>query len=391
MPKETGVGVSTATDGTEQTVVARDTGTSDETGAYNVTGASDGFEGKDETGVSGDNDADLEETGGDIETGVSDGNRAFGAVEAKDDSGQTGLLNRAAASLETGAAETGAVEVVPQSFSGARKIGTGKRAWWQIGEYTSSVATSGRTILIGVKTHRGQSRVGLLFYDKRTNAKLGRILLQNDIPRHEDLEGADTSAASATSFACSTFKGMEIATEERGEGWTKVFIAIWLRVCLVTGTYPRVGIMRKPLLSYVMAEFDFLPQAGGTPAELLRPSDEEKLDAERTPKLTLFSPLGISLKGLLSNRDCRRQNITVLDAAPTGYSTGGHHGTTIYLVTSFEHRWAILDGVVVHHSPKRELEQIDGDSEKWRFSAPISEERVDGAVEQWPKFLPCEE
>lgn len=223
-----------------------------------------------------------------------------------------------------------------------QKMGTGKNAWWKLGQYTSSGPVK-RDILFGLKTHRGQSRVGLVFYDKQNDDKIGRVLLQN-----EPFKSCIERSTSPPKY--SMFKGMEVSPKRRGEGWTKVFIAIWLRVCLETGTYPRVGIMRKPLLSHVLGSFGFLPQAGGTPAELLRASDKTKLAADGTPNLTLFSN-DISLRGLLSNRDCRNQNITILDSTPPEYSP--EHSTTIYLVTAFEHPWAVLDGVVKHQTSKR--------------------------------------
>ena len=37
--------------------------------------------------------------------------------------------------------------------------------------------------------------------------------------------------------------GMEMNKARRGNGLSTVFIAIWLRICLETGTYPRAAVM----------------------------------------------------------------------------------------------------------------------------------------------------
>ena len=103
----------------------------------------------------------------------------------------------------------------------------------------------------------------------------------------------------------SSLVGMEVNKQRRGEGLSKVFVAIWLRLCLDTHTYPRAAVMNKPLIAHVLMKFGFLPQNGGSRVELIRlnSSTDNILNGDKdgySPKFALYSTSAKSLQGLFS-------------------------------------------------------------------------------------------
>ena len=146
---------------------------------------------------------------------------------------------------------------------------------------------------------------------------------------------------------------MEVNKARRGEGLSKIFVAIWLRICLETNAYPRAAVMNKPLIAYVLMGFDFVPQNGGSRVELIRLEKDdisiEKNEDGYNPQFALYSPSAKSLQGLFSERVLRQQNIAILDHPPSSISR--EKGTTIYLKTKFEHPIAIMENAVEYNPP----------------------------------------
>jgi len=201
-----------------------------------------------------------------------------------------------------------------------RKADFGKEAWWEIGRYCKA---DGDTYTIGIQPHRNPLRNGLslVFYDGST--KLGRMLLKND-------EFKDKTSSSLV--------GMEVTRSRRGEGLSKVFLAIWLSLCLEIGAVPQAGIMNKPLISYGLKQFGFCPQSGGSKVELLRIREQDQIQGnyDWVPLFAIFSANpGRSLSGLYSRRYLRDQNIVVLNHPPSAEHK--RRSTTIHLKTTFEH------------------------------------------------------
>jgi hypothetical protein len=141
---------------------------------------------------------------------------------------------------------------------------------------------------------------------------------------------------------------MEVSETRRGEGLSKIFVAIWLHICLKTNTYPRAAVMNKPLISCVLMGFNFVPQNGGCRVGLVRQKNINDT-CESSPQIALYSPSDKSLKGLFSQRARRIQNIVILDHPPSPAS--GRSGTVIYVKTGFEHPIAILENAVEYSPP----------------------------------------
>lgn len=226
-----------------------------------------------------------------------------------------------------------------------RKVGKGAESYWEIGHLKRYNAS---TIIIGIQPHRNPIRNGLslVFYEQTTGFKFGRMLLKNTSSKTQN----DASPA----ILYSSIVGMEVNRYLRGQGLSKIFIAIWLKICLDTNAYPRAAVMNKPLISKVLMQFGFVPQLGGTRCRLVR-LEASQQDGNNVscrgifnPTFGLYSTSKKSLEGMFSTRVLRMQNIALL-----GHDTSFDidQGTTIYVKTKFEHPWAIADGAVRYKAP----------------------------------------
>ncbi len=238
-----------------------------------------------------------------------------------------------------------------------RKIGKGRECWWEIGRYSVSCFNDENaafdakskermgSIIIGIQPHRNPLCNGLsiVFHDETSRVKLGRILLRNASSRRPG-----KSECQLEPIYHSSLVGMEVSKTRRGEGLSKIFVAIWLHICLKTNTYPRAAVMNKPLISCVLMGFNFVPQNGGSRVGLIRLKNGNNTDESNT-RIALYSPSDKSLNGLFSQRARRMQNIAILDHPPSPAS--GQSGTIIYVKTGFEHPIAILENAVEYSPP----------------------------------------
>ncbi len=248
------------------------------------------------------------------------------------------------------------------------KCGKSSETWWEIGRYITSCPSNEisvsdghdrshgrlRSIIIGIQPHKNPFRNGLslVFFDEESRVKLGRLLMRNE-SSHQTVR--NTNQFKTPFF--SSLVGMEVNKEWRGEGLSKIFAAIWLRICLDTNTYPRAAVMNKPLISRVLMGFNFVPQNGGSRVELIRlnsDSKTEKGDTDYNPQFALYSPSAKSLKGLFSQRALRLQNIVILDHPPS--PTSRQNASIIYVKSEFEHPIAILENAVQYNPPSSLLD-----------------------------------
>ena len=300
------------------------------------------------------------------------------------------------------------------------KIGKGRDHWWEIGQYnikpsscaSAVIATTAdtpadeapatnklherqqhrRRFIIGIQPHKNPICNGLsiVFYDTTNDGiKLGRILLKNETVHrcssrlHKNNVGTISTknheGFNTRIIQYSALIGMEVNKANRGEGLSKVFIALWLHICMVTNTYPRASIMNKPLISRVlMNSFNFIPQAGGRRVGLIRlthnnnttitssignsdagggrEDDEESNNSNNNnPHYGLYSLSTKPLQGLFTQRYLRAQNIAILDHAPPSNSRQDET-TIVYVKTGFEHPIAILDDAVDYTPPQSLVE-----------------------------------
>lgn len=297
------------------------------------------------------------------------------------------------------------------------KIGKGRDHWWMFGQYDITSSSSAgavtatttkhdvtaptttndnlherqqlrRRIIIGIQPHKNPICNGLsiVFYDTTNDGiKLGRILLKNEKSHRSSYRLLQNMGINNTTnhefntrlIQYSSLIGMEVNKANRGEGLSKVFIALWLHICMVTNTYPRASVMNKPLISRVlMNSFNFIPQAGGRRVGLLRLTqnnnntttssigdsdvvggreDDEESNNHNNPQYGLYSLSTKPLQGLFTQRYLRAQNIALLGHAPPSSSSNNSRQdetTIVYVKTGFEHPIAILDDAVDYTPPQ---------------------------------------
>jgi len=245
-------------------------------------------------------------------------------------------------------------EQTPSYFSNLdvfEKNGRGNDAWWQVGTYSSG---PDRSLIVGIQPHRNPKLNGmsLVFYRedlKGNRVKVGRVLLKNDrIP--------------STKFYYSSIIGMEVSTNMRGEGLSKVLIAIWLHICLQTAVYPRAAVMNKPLIALVLSKFGFIPGEGGTKCVLVRLENDGN-DHNNPPLFGLYSPQRKSLDGAFSHRVLRTQNIKLLTSLP---DSSKQKGVNVVIKTTFSHPHKPPDG--------------NEDNDEMQVERSLLEEKINAAL-----------
>jgi hypothetical protein len=187
------------------------------------------------------------------------------------------------------------------------KMGRGKAAFWYLGTYTT---VDQDDLIVGLQPNRNPSVNGvkLAFYrpdGEQRAERLGYLLMINQ-----------------KQSGSSQFLGQFVNENSRGQGLAKIWLAIWLRICLEGGIRPCTGKIHKPLLCLVLEHnFGMMAQHGGVEAEL-SPSDKEG-------EVVLYSSAR-ALEGVLSPLDLRNQNVR-LSLVPTE-----PRGRRIVLSSTFE-------------------------------------------------------
>jgi len=189
-----------------------------------------------------------------------------------------------------------------QHWTGLTKIGKGKDAYWEI----ASIELPGSNrIVVGVHPHRNPSKNGiqLLFYEDLVNngggqdtthrKKLGYLLMQNNAKRE------------------SCLLGMFLQGQRRGQGLSKVCLAVWFWLCLQADVLPTTGIINKPLLALLLEDrFGMVPNdKGGVLMELTSDPDDPEY-------VQLYAPSRKNLWGVFSSCDVQHQKLRLLKERP---------------------------------------------------------------------------
>jgi pentatricopeptide repeat protein len=171
-------------------------------------------------------------------------------------------------------------------------------------------------VTVGVHPNRNAAKNGiqLVFFEtvhsggddsvtsKVRHKKLGFLLMQNS-DHHSSL------------------LGMFLKPTERGGGFAKYCLAIWIWFCLRASIRPVTGIIRKPLLALILQHsFGFVPvdsssaegedAVNGVLVEVCR-------DADDPDAVILYSSSRKSLHGAFSSRELESQNIRLVPHAPS--------------------------------------------------------------------------
>jgi hypothetical protein len=166
------------------------------------------------------------------------------------------------------------------------KVGRGKYARWEFG----TLLKNGIKLAIAVHPHSNPAKNGISIFlvdnsgDKPV--KLGYAIMIN-----------------SASLNTSTLLGVYVDPVRRKEGFSKIFLALWFKLCLEANIQPRTGIINKPLLALVLQHtFGCTPQEGiGNDAELSPGKDEGTI--------VLYSTSAKNLTGAFSPKDVKREGL----------------------------------------------------------------------------------
>lgn len=183
------------------------------------------------------------------------------------------------------------------------KLGKGKQAFWKIGNY--------RDFVVALRPNRNPSQNGikLILLEPvrkeavacskneatedidRPNKKIGYLLMQNT---------ADVS----------TLLGIFVDPLYRKNGLSKIFLAVWMQLCLEAGLLPFTGVMNKPLICLTLQHtFQYRPMPNqGVMVHLSRGSNGE---------IVLYSPTKKSIAGAFSPSDVKREGLVFATEPPS--------------------------------------------------------------------------
>ena len=109
------------------------------------------------------------------------------------------------------------------------------------------------------------------------------------------------------------FRGMHIKESMRGRGLSNLFMAIWLKVCIILQAEPRTIKMEKPLLMLVLLKYGFVPRKRSLSVEVsTEPGDDGRI--------VLWSSTAI-LTSLFSKRYLRTQRMVIAEECPSSSKT----------------------------------------------------------------------
>ena len=205
-----------------------------------------------------------------------------------------------------------------------QRRGKGKDRFWEIGRYHQD--DSIQPIIIGIQPNRNPIRngVSLVFYDAQTDEKVGFMLLRHKAKTYRNKEQL-----------FSAIIGMLVTEKYRGKGFSSLFVAIWVQMCLDIDAFPRAEKMKKPLISLALDRFGFLPQKGGVEIEISPIGNvrygHDFAEPSWGADVALFSPTGQALEGLYRERDLRVQRMILSRHAPKP------RGKLVYVGTGFHH------------------------------------------------------
>lgn len=113
-----------------------------------------------------------------------------------------------------------------------------------VGLYISNNVTN--NFIIAVQPDRSLGRK-FIFLNLHDGTLVGEMLV----------ESSNTSGLCIP--ATSALRGMFINEASRGNGYSKIFIAIWMRLCLEAGVIPSTNRINKPLLALALQGLGFSP------------------------------------------------------------------------------------------------------------------------------------
>ncbi len=206
-----------------------------------------------------------------------------------------------------------------EDLGNLEKVDNVKKPWYKIGIVRTSRNVE---VVFGIQTHRNPilNGLSLVFYTP-SGEKLGFMLIRNTKESNPVKEDPD--------ILLSSILGMFIDEKHRGEGLAKIFMAIWIQICMNSKAFPRSEKINKPLLSLVLSNFGFVPVSDSAiEIEIASVSgDEHVTNQSWKPLFSLYSRSPLNF----GERELRIQKMIVTRTPPSP------KGKVTAVRTIFEH------------------------------------------------------
>jgi GNAT superfamily N-acetyltransferase len=119
-------------------------------------------------------------------------------------------------------------------------------------------------ILVAMQPDQGGRK--LLFLDAVDGRSLGFIELETQSvisqSKIRQTDFVDSKCDDDAIPVTSALRGMLVADDCRGQGYARLFLAVWLRLCLRSGVTPATTRINKPLLALTLVRLGFTPLRG---------------------------------------------------------------------------------------------------------------------------------
>jgi len=185
-----------------------------------------------------------------------------------------------------------------------QKFGKGRQAFWKLGNYKQFIialrpnrnpAQNGMKLIlldpVGDNSTECPNDSAVKNKDSQTR-KVGYLLMQN-------------------TFDASTLLGVFVDPSYRKNGLSKIFLALWMQLCLEAGLLPLTGVMNKPLICLTLQHtFQYNPMPNrGVSVQLSRGSNGE---------IVIYSPTKKSIAGAFSPSEIKREGLVFASKFPPG-------------------------------------------------------------------------
>lgn len=170
------------------------------------------------------------------------------------------------------------------------KIGKGRSAYWKLGTFFEQGKWS---LTVALHPHRNPAKNGIKLLLLENEIKIGYLLMQNTPTE-------------------SSLLGVFLDPNQRQRGLSKIFLALWLQLCLDAKISPITGIMNKPLLCLSLQHtFGYTPAPNNQGVSV-----EISASGSHDGKIVMYSAVKKSVGGAFSPADKEREGLIFVTDAP---------------------------------------------------------------------------
>eukprot|EP00035_Acanthoeca_spectabilis_P014584 m.281008 g.281008 ORF g.281008 m.281008 type:complete len:913 (-) comp16171_c0_seq3:26-2764(-) len=197
------------------------------------------------------------------------------------------------------------IETLHRLWAGLTRAGFGRHLCWHIGylkprHAPTEVKEAQPTLTLALQIDKNPEYNCIKLVLLSGTKKRGYVLLEHP------------------NVASSHLRGIQVNSDDRGNGLGQVLIAVWLRLCLITGMTPTTNRIDKVLIARLLQKFGFIARKGGT---------EVTVAFDENNKVLLYSPS--KLDGVFAHRDLSHQSAKIVSTCPAD-------GIIVKVKTTFE-------------------------------------------------------